>query len=162
MYPPKLKKRTVIFTALMTGFFLIAILGAKESGAVIRTAKLTVSARVIPYLQYNLISQISEITVTEEDIQRGYIEVRSGSRLEVKTNNPAGYMLAFEGSLWPFIEVQVLGLANPVYLHSGNAIAYQPSVKGKVFMDLSYRFILSENTRPGPYSWPLSISVHPA
>jgi len=159
MYPPKEKKCRIWFAALVAALFLAISLGTQETYAVTSTAKLTVSARVLPYLQFNLLSQMSEITITEADIQRGYLDVRSASRLELKTNSTAGYLLAFEGSLWPFKEVQIQGLANPVQLHSGQAFVHQPSVKGKVTMDLSYRFILSEDTKPGSYSWPISISV---
>lgn len=161
MCPPKLNKCVVCFAALVTGLFLIPFMGARECGAVTRTASLNVSARVLPYLQFNLLSQTSEINVTEEDIQRGYVEVPSASRLEVKTNSKQGYMLSFEGNFLPFKEVHILGLANPVSLNSGQTLVHQPSVPGKVYMDLSYRFILTQNTQPGFYSWPLSISVLP-
>jgi hypothetical protein len=156
MYPPKLRS---CVAALVAAVFFTAFLGVQETYAVTSTAKLTVSVRVLPYLQFNLLSQVSEITVTEADIQRGYLDVRSASRLELKTNSTAGYLLAFEGTLWPFQAIQVQGLANPLQLNSGNAVVHQPSVKGKVTMDLSYRFILSPDTQPGSYAWPLSISV---
>jgi hypothetical protein len=161
MYPPKLKKSIVCFAALIAAWFLMAFLSASETSAVMKTASLTVSARVLPYLQFNLLSQVSEITITEEDILKGYLDVRSASRLELKTNSTNGYMLAFEGSLWPFKEVQIQGLASPVQIKPGHALVHQPSVRGKVFMDLSYRFILSETIQAGSYSWPLSISVLP-
>jgi hypothetical protein len=161
MYPPRLKKFYVCFAALVAALFLAISLGPQETYAVMRTAKLTVSARVIAYLQFNLLSQVSEITITEEDIQRGYLDVRSASRLVLKTNSNAGYMMTFEGNLWPFKEVQIQGLSNPVQLNSGHVIVHQPSNKGQWTVDLSYRFILSEDTKPGSYSWPLSLSVLP-
>ncbi len=161
MYPPKLKRCSIGFAALVAAWFLMAFLSAQETYAVMRTARLTVSARVLPYLQFNLLSQASEITITVTDVQRGYLDVHSASRLELKTNSTNGYMINFEGSIWPFKEVQIQGLANPVQLTSGHAFVHQPSVRGKVYVDLSYRFILTEDTKPGSYSWPLSISVDP-
>ncbi|OGP49372.1 MAG: hypothetical protein A2Y79_09610 [Deltaproteobacteria bacterium RBG_13_43_22] len=161
MCPPKLKWCGVGVAAFAAALVFHLFLSAQETFAVIKTARLTVSSRVLPYIQVNLISQVSEIQITEADIQRGYLDVPSASRLEVKTNSPSGYMLAFEGSLWPFKEVRIQGLASPLQLNSGQAVVFQPSVKGKVSMNLSYRFILSENTQPGSYAWPLSISVHP-
>lgn len=159
MYPPKLKSGYV--TVLAAALVFAITLGAQESCAATRTASLNVSVRVLPYLQLRPISQVSEITITEGDIKRGYLEVRSGSRLEVKTNSTVGYMLTFDGSLWPFKEVQIQGLANTVQLNSGRVVVYQPSIKGKWTVDLSYRFIFTENTQPGSYSWPLSISILP-
>ncbi len=161
MYPPKLKRCSIGFAALVAAWFLMAFLSAQETYAVMRTAKLTVSARVLPYLQFNLLSQVSEITVTEEDVKRGYLEVRSASRLVLKTNSNAGYMMTFEGNLWPFKEVQIQGLSNPVQLNSGHVIVHQPSNKGQWTVDLSYRFLLSVDTKPGSYSWPLSLTVLP-
>ena len=161
MYLPVLKRCPVGF-AVLAGLMVIAFcLSVSETSAVMRTAKLTVSTRVLPYFQVNLLSQVPEIQITEADIQRGYLDVRSASRLTVKTNSNNGYMVAFEGTLWPFKEIQIQGLASPVQLNSGHAVVYQPSVKGNVFMELSYRFILSDNTQPGSYAWPLSISVQP-
>jgi len=161
MYPPKMKKYHFYFAALVATLFFTAFLGAQETCAATRTAKLAVTARVIPYLQFKLISQVSEITVTEADIQKGYLDVRSASRLELKTNSTNGYTLAFDGSLWPFKEVQIQGLSNPLQLNSGQAVVHQPSVRGKMIMDLSYRFVLSEDTKTGSYSWPLSLTVLP-
>ena len=159
MYPPKLKKFHVCFAALVAALFLAISLGTQETYAATNTASLTVSARVLPYLQFKVLSQTSEITITEVDIQRGYLDVSSASHLQVKTNSTAGYLLSFEGALWPFKGVQIQGLANPVQLTSGYAVVQQPSAKGTWTMDLSYRFILSGDTKPGSYSWPLSISV---
>jgi hypothetical protein len=161
LYPPKLKNCLICLVVLIAAVFLFAFLGAQETYANMRTANLNVSVRVLPYFQLNLLSQVSEITITQEDIQRGYLEVRSASLLELKTNSDQGYLLSFEGSLWPFKEVQIQGLANPVRLNSGQALVHQPSARGKVTMNLDYRFILSEETKPGSYSWPLLISVHP-
>lgn len=158
MYTPKLKNCLVV---LVAAAFLFGLLGAQETNAVMKTANLTASATVLPYLQFNLLFQVSEITITEEDIQRGYLDLRSASLLELKTNSNQGYHLSFEGSLWPFKEVQIQGLTNPVRLHSGHSLVHQPSARGKVIMNLDYRFILSGETKPGSYSWPLLISIHP-
>jgi hypothetical protein len=145
----------------MSAVFILTFLGVKEAIANMRTANLTASVTVLPYFQFNLLSQVSEITITEEDIQRGYLDVPSASLLELKTNSHQGYLLSFEGSLWPFKEVQIQGLVNPVRLHSGHSLVHQPSARGKVTVNLDYRFILSGETKPGSYSWPLLISVHP-
>jgi hypothetical protein len=161
MYPPKWKSCRIWFAALVAALFLALFLGAQETNAAIRTAKLTVTAYVIPYVQLKLLSQVSEIAITKADIQRGYLDVPSGSRLELKTNSHLGYLLTFDSSLWLFKEVQVQGLINPVVLISGHAVVHQPSAKGTWTMDLSYRFILSEETKPGSYPWPLSLSVLP-
>jgi hypothetical protein len=162
LYPPPLKNCLVCLIGLLAAVFLLTFLGVKETYANMRTASLTASVTVLPYFQFNLLSQVSEITITEEDIQRGYLDVRSASLLELKTNSHQGYLLSFEGSLWPFKEVQIQGLANhPVRLDSGHSLVHQPSARGKVTMNLDYRFILSGEAKPGSYSWPLLISVHP-
>jgi hypothetical protein len=161
MYPPKRKRSRIVLLFLVPVLVLAFPPGVPKTWAGTCTAILKASVRVLPYLKFNLLSQVSELTITEEDVKRGYLDVRSGSRLEVKTNSTNGYMMVFDGNPSPFKEVQILGLANPVFLISGHGMVYQPSSRGKVFMDLGYRFILSQNTQPGSYPWPLSLSVHP-
>jgi hypothetical protein len=38
---------------------------------------------------------------------------------------------------------------------------HQPAVRGPNTVDLSYRFILSEDAKPGTYAWPLTLSTQP-
>lgn len=122
---------------------------------------MTVSATVRAYSDLKVISQPSELIVTNADIVRGYIDVPIPTKIEIKNNVLSGYLLAFEGLAEPFKEVQIHGLGRDVYINSSNGWVDQPYSRGTVELELSYRFVLSERPQPGTYVWPLTISVIP-
>jgi len=86
------------------------------------------------------------------------IDMESASCTQVRNNNPAGYTLTFQGIQWSLREVRVQGLANEIWITLGSAFVHQPYSRGAITAELSYRFLLSEDAKPGTYSWPLSIS----
>lgn len=123
-----------------------------------------VTASVKAHTTLKVLCQNPELVITNADISRGYVEVQTASRIEVKNNNPAGYLLVFDGingHLRPFNEVYVQGLEREVQIGSGGGWIPQPYTRGAVIMELSYRFILSKDAQPGTYAWPLTVSVRP-
>lgn len=105
-----------------------------------------------------MLRQPSIITITENDIAKGYVDAPAASRIEVRTNNPQGCLLVFEGLNGPFRETVVRGMEREVQIGPGSGFVPMPHARGAVTMELSYRFFLSENALPGTYSWPLTIS----
>jgi hypothetical protein len=162
MFPPKLKSYFINY------FLLVLLLSSSlfpfvnQSLADTSSPKITVKAVVSPRLHLKVLYQLPEITIAKPDIQRGFMELPSASRLEVESNNPGGYLLAFQGSLGPFKEVHIKGLDNPVQLESGNAFILQPYTRNSsITIELSYKGILNDKVTPGTYSWPFSISAQP-
>ncbi len=126
------------------------------------TAKITVMATVLEHTSLNVISQTKELVVTNNDIQQGYVDVPLASRVNVKTNNAAGYLLVFEVMDGPYglfrgINVRLGGREFQLPLQGGWIL--QPFVPGGTMLDISYRFVLSENAQPGTYSWPIMVSA---
>lgn len=124
----------------------------------------SVTATVKAHTTLKVFYQNPELIVTNADISRGYVEVRAASRIEVKNNVAAGYLLVFDGingPLRPFSQVYVQGLGREVQIGLGGGWIPQPYTGGAVTMELSYRFILSEDAQPGTYAWPLTLSVRP-
>lgn len=66
--------------------------------------------------------------------------------------------MVFEGLNGPFRETVVRGMEREVQIGAGSGFVPMPHARGAVTMELIYRFFLSENALPGPYSWPLAIS----
>jgi hypothetical protein len=108
-----------------------------------------------------IVHQIPHLVVTSRDIIRGFVEVPIASKIEVTNNSLAGFLIVFEGLGIPFREVYIQGLGNDVQVTAGGCWIPQPHSRGKVMLELSYRFILAENAQPGTYSWPLIISARP-
>ena len=126
------------------------------------SGKVMVSARVMPYSQLRVLYQLPEITITTTDIKRGYVDINAASRLQVKNNNPNGYLLTFQGIAQPFKEIRVKGMGNELSLSSTGGFVLRPYTRGSDTVELSYRFVLSENAQPGTYAWPINVSVQPS
>jgi hypothetical protein len=109
-----------------------------------------------------VVYQTSELVITRADILRGYIDIPVAAHIEIQNNNLPGYLVVFEGLSEPFKEVIVKGLGKEVRVNSNGTWIAQPyNGRDPLMVELSYRFILSENVQPGTYAWPLTISVSP-
>ena len=157
-----LRLKHMLLTALLAAaLFFTSIPDRNIANAGLANTITTVSARVLARTSLKILHQIKTIMITSADIRQGYIEIKSASRIEVKSNDPAGYMLTFQGITWPFMEVHIQGLTNEIQVSSGNTFIHQPYNRGIRKMELSYRFFLTKNAEPGIYAWPLSISSQP-
>lgn len=127
------------------------------------SAKLMVKAHVASRVKLRVVNQLAELVISNTDVARGYVDVPRGSRIEVSNNDPAGCLLVFEGFGGPmnFIKgVHVKGGGREVYIELAGWVV-QPFARAPVNLDLSYRFVLAKDARPGTYVWPLTISARP-
>jgi hypothetical protein len=109
-----------------------------------------------------IVSQTDELIITQNDVMRGYVDIPIGAHVEIVNENLAGYMVIFENLGGPFKEVIVKGLGGEVVIDSKGGWITQPyNGRDPLMVELGYRFILSENAKPGTYAWPLTISVSP-
>ena len=123
-------------------------------------ATITVSATVMAKVSQSVIHQVSRINVTEGDIKRGFIEIPSGTILQIKTNSRNGYTLHFEGENELFKEVTVMDKGRATILSSGRGFIHQTNSGGNAEVkDLSYKLLLNENIQSGSYSWPFRVKA---
>jgi hypothetical protein len=109
-----------------------------------------------------LVEQPSEITITDADVARGYVEVAAGSRLRITSNNPAGYFIDFFTRLPIFRSVRVSNSNGSADLGPDGGTIIERGQHGRNLpLDLSYRFMLASNATPGTYAWPLALNVRP-
>ena len=126
------------------------------------SARIEVRATVLPRTTLTLHGQQSALVITGEDIRRGYVEAPAASRVEIRSNDPRGYLLVFEyqaGPELPFRDLIVRGLDREVQIGPGGGWVPRTGARGPVSAELTYRFSLSEDARPGTYPWPLSLSA---
>lgn len=161
-------QRKLVTAALIAAIPLASIENAGMAHAMVSppqrdTAKVTVTARVLAHASIKFLYQAPELVVTNSDIARGYLEIKNASLIEVKNNNPDGYMLIFEatnGQVNLVKEIQVQGLGREVQIDSfGGWIMLPNEGLMPVTKELSYRFVLSEKAQPGSYHWPIALSV---
>ncbi len=117
-----------------------------------------VSATVVARVSQSVIHQAPRISVTEEDIKRGFIEMPSATILQIKTNSRNGYVLFFEGETELFKEVRVMEKGRTTLLSPNGGLIHQPNSGGNVeIKDLSYKIVLTKNIQPGSYAFPFRI-----
>jgi len=160
-------QQKLVTAALVAALSLSNAFVAREacSGTTLAaTTKITIAAVVREHTSMKVLAQAQELVVTNTDVKRGYVEVSAAARINVKSNNPAGYLLTFEviGGPMPFLNsMYVLVGGREVQLTPGGGWIPQPYIRGGVTTDVSCRFALSKDAQPGTYHWPLMISVLP-
>ena len=162
-------QRKLVTAALIAAVSMASTEGADVAHATespgTSKARVTVTARVLAHTSIKFLYQAPELVVTNSDISRGYVEIPEASRIELKNNNPDGYMLVFEGTNGQVNlvkEIQVQGLGREVQIDQyGGWIVLPNEGLAPVTKELSYRFVLSEKAQPGSYVWPLALSVRP-
>jgi hypothetical protein len=123
-------------------------------------ATIMVSANVVARISQSIIHQDPSINVTEGDLKKGFMEIPSGTVLQIRTNTKNGYALFFEGSNELFKEVVVMDKGRTVTLSSEGGFVHQPYSGSNIEVkDLSYRLRLKENIQPGSYPFPFRVKA---
>ena len=154
----RIQRRVVVsaITALAASTIVPDIQAAALRGQIAVTA--FVPAQTVA----QLVQQPSEITITNADIARGYVEIPSASQLRVTSNNPAGYIVAFFNRLAIFTSVRISSAGGSADLGSdGGAIIERGRHGRDMLLNLSYRFNLAPQVEPGTYAWPLALRARP-
>lgn len=121
-----------------------------------------VAATVTKQASLKVLEHPAELTITAEDINRGYVEVPSALKAEIKNNSPGGYMLVFENHGDFVHQTHVRGLGNEMQLDGKGGVVTQPLPHIKeATVTMGFRFMLADHARPGTYDWPLQMSVLP-
>ena len=118
-----------------------------------------VNAVVLARTQLTPLQQPAMLVVTEADVQRGYVEVSGASIFEIWNNDPAGCVLTFESSDFPFREVAITVMGREIIVYPTGGMIVLP-VRGRQLVALDYRFVLTNEARSGAYAWPISVSVN--
>lgn len=128
-----------------------------ESGS----GQIVVGARVAPHVRWEVRDEPVRLEITPADIARGFIEVPV-ARLQVQTNDEAGFIVATAVSGDQFASGALMGLDEPIAIGAGGGFLHLP-FRGTSVMDaeLRWRLPLSERSKAGSYPWPLRVTVHP-
>lgn len=135
-------------------------------GSGLRNATLGIGAYVSPSAVFEVEFKAAPLVISRADIQRGYVEVSVQSRLGMRTSkqfmpyNP-GYLVDVSprNDLFKSVLVTGPGAQQEFQGYAGNlsdAVAGDDSDRSSQY---TYRFELAENVKPGPYSWPMAITV---
>ena len=102
--------------------------------------------------------QVQAIDVSDEDVARGFVDVRGGSHIVVTTRTGGRYALDFATRGIAFSSVQFEALGQAVALGAqGATLIEHDAPAGRTAIAIDYRFRLAPGTAPGTYAWPLEI-----
>ena len=143
----------------------LALLALGVSGTVLASstsALMSVRVQVLARTLLNIESQPPSLVLTAADLARGYVEVPAVSRIRVRSNDPNGYLLAFDVTAGPFTAIEVTGLGPAARISANGGWLVRPFAGTQpVTSELTYRFLLASNVQPGTYAWPVSLSAMP-
>ncbi len=123
-------------------------------------ATIVVSATVMARVSQSIIHQEATVNVTEADLKKGFVEIPSGTILQIRTNARNGYALFFEGSNELFEEVLVTDKGRMVTLSPQGGFVHQAYSGSNIEVkDLSYKFQLHKNIQPGTYPFPFRVKA---
>ncbi len=157
----------LVTAALVAALSMAEVAGAQEAPrgsapSATGSTRIQVTATVTSRATLRVLHQERMLVVTPEDVARGYVDAPAASRIEVRNNNRGGCLLVFEGVAGPdgpFGKVSVRGLGRDVEIGPGGGFVPHPYAPAPVTAELSYRFSLAGDARPGTYPWPLQVSV---
>jgi hypothetical protein len=155
-------QRNLVRAALIAALALVSVHASRvpDAAAGSFSTVIRVNAVVLARTQLKPLRQPSMLVITEADIQRGYVSVSGASLFEIWSNDPAGCVLTFESSDFPFREAAVSVMGREIIIYPTGGMIFMP-VRGRQQIALDYRFILTTEAQPGTYAWPLSVSVNP-
>jgi hypothetical protein len=124
------------------------------------SASVAVGARVLPTARLESLRSSPALTLTPEDVGRGFVEVEHATSVVVKTNSPTGYFLEFDIAGEMIRGMKVLGLPGEAFVAPADGRVIRPT-RGPLVetLDLGFRFELSPSAEPGEYPWPVSLTV---
>ena len=144
--------------------WLVGVACASHTGAALpddRPApQLAVWAIGLPHGFVTMEHQVAAINVTADDVARGEVRVRAGSRIVVTMRHPASHTVEFRARSGFASAMSIEGLARTVNLGATETVVVPThAVAGRQVFELDYRFALAPGVIPGTYAWPLQVAV---
>ena len=151
-------RRHLHLQRLLGAAVFAALIGPAHAAEV--RAVMSVTANVVESAGIGSSYQAQEFVISPRDVERGYVEVPSASRFELRNRGPS--LLEFRGVSNVFRSVRVTGAAGTAEFGAGGGTLLQkPLQHGAGSVALSYRFELAPGVIPGQHRWPLSLTVLP-
>ena len=117
----------------------------------------TVSATVPARASIETISEPLVLTVSQEDVARGYVDVSAAYR--VGNNDPAGFLLRLAPLTGLASSIEVDGLGSAVMIGQEVVEVTAPAALPSRDLKLRFRFTLDPAVPAGAYPMPVQVSV---
>jgi hypothetical protein len=146
---------------LIVSFFMIDC-GVNAAFASGTKAQLDVRAVVLTVMKVRMVSQPSQITISENDVANGYVDLEDASALSITSNSGAGFMLSmtYAAELVSRVSARLTGQFAATLEGEGTVAVRAHQVRDEP-MRVSYRLYLNQAARAGSYPWPVALSFTP-
>lgn len=163
--------QAAITAAALAGILTLAVTpnemhaaSALESNDRAPRAHVDFAIRIPPFLRLTRLTQPRMLSIDDDDIARGFVDVPAGTHIEIATNRRDGFFVVFQGRFDIVKKVRIRdsgGMSHAVELDEKSAVATvrMPLTMPDTRLDVAYRFDLAPDARPGNYLWPVSISA---
>lgn len=153
--------RTLVAFVMATAFAAAALAQSEAAGGA--KALVTVGATVVRHFSIRVLTLPRTIQISSADIARGYVDLPSASKLEIRSNAPVGYLLTVKSQADFATGIEVYGIDGAASLSRTGVLSARASGKGMLttLVELSFRVLLSAQARPGHHPWLIDISVLP-
>jgi hypothetical protein len=123
-------------------------------------AQMSVTATVVDSVSIRAVYQAQSLVLTVEDVRRGYVDVPSGSKFEIRNKGPC--LFEFRPLADIFSSVKITGpQAVAEFGAAGGSMIHTAGAEGAGQVAVNYRFALARGVSPGAYGWPLALTVLP-
>jgi hypothetical protein len=143
---------------------VLVIAGSVAAAASAREARnsIAVSATVLPAARLELQSMPTELQISADDLNRGFVDAPEATSFVVRSNSPTGFALDL-ATLLPLVSsVVVHGLESDQSVGGdGGTLVQRWQSPRAVRLSLKFRLILAPGLTAGRYPWPLRVSVRP-
>lgn len=124
------------------------------------TARLSVTARVMPFHQAAVHHNLTTVSITDQDVLAGYKVLPRAATLEIRSNLDESSMVVLRSPDRSLGSVTASIGNRSVSLESGAGFLLTDPILGRTTVDMDYRIELAEGTTPGEYPLALDIEVH--
>jgi hypothetical protein len=154
-------QRRLVLAASLAALSPINAFVAGEAAAAEGRAYMTVTATVVDTVTVRPVHQERTLTVTAQDVDRGYVDVQGASRVEIRNSRPCLFEFRPLADN-VFRSVRVSGVQGTAEFGAEGATLLQTGFAnaGKM-VDIGSRFELAPGVRPGSYAWPVALTVLP-
>jgi hypothetical protein len=153
-------QRKLVACALSVALWLASSGAVTDANAGQVKGSMQVSAMVAswaPAVQVD--HQAAQLTVTPDDIARGYVEVPAASQFRILGGARSGWLIDFFARGQIFTSAQIEGFGGIAQVGADGGTLFQKDRSPDGVTRLSYRFTLGADVQPGNYQWPLAMSV---
>ena len=153
-------QRKLVAAVMLCALALTASLAPRLAQAGSKSASLQASAVIHARAHLRTDFQAMQLSISQEDIGRGYVDAPGASRFTVVTPKGGNYFVEFQPRSDWFRTVNIEGLGSQVELGAdGGSVAQSAAGLTGATRTLDYRFWLKADAQPGVHDWPLLLAV---